>query len=148
MELRPWSKDDKIRLTPIVKIFSANNNSVQLENQPLIVELMNTVEISQVFQNTTSLFLYSSESFLENVTWKQVELERSTMLKDRAVFKITSFGYFTVVAHFSPPSVSTTLLPNQKDTVDLRFSEVLGLHAVSKARSLYFLYLYWKSKVS
>ena len=61
-------KMKKIRLTPIVEMLPANDFPVQLESEPLIVELMNIVELSPKSQNSTSLFSYSLERSLENVT--------------------------------------------------------------------------------
>ena len=116
---------NEILLTPAVCI--SPHGLTFSSNKPAIIELMKTVKLTKLNDNTKLVPIFSDSAHQE---WKKLNSSSyCEMIDDRVVFDTTHFSYFAVIAQFSLPSATVTINPDdghQSQPVKLTISQLPG----------------------
>lgn len=120
----PQLRANEVLLTPVVCI--SPHGLAFCADEPAVIELICTVQLSNQHCNLTLVPLFSSMP----PEWKELDYSSDCeILDDRVVFKTTHFSYFTVIARFPLPSATVSLEPDnspQSQSAELIVPELPG----------------------
>ena len=118
----PKTTANDVIMTPVVSITSCDQNVG--DNQPVIIELK---KIAQLIDHNIEVKIVPLHSSTDQLNWRELE-EGCEVLKDWIRFKTTHFSYFTVIAHFPPPTASLVIDPTSADSMhqELTIQELPG----------------------
>ena len=106
-KLHPKIQCNEVLITPVVSI---HPQSVHVGDQPAIIELTKTVQLTD---NILAWKLVPICSSADQIKWKELESHECEILDDRVKFKTNHFGYVCVIVRFNPISKSVYISPHE-----------------------------------